>query len=75
MRRALILAALVLAFPCEPAAACHRYRVWHYPSPQRCSVAVVRPVDRSWSVEITGLPEGVTRDLALDQLREKLKAQ
>jgi hypothetical protein len=34
----------------EPALACHRFRVWHYPWPQRCPVALdghrtpVRPV-------------------------------
>jgi hypothetical protein len=44
--------ALVLALLATPAQACHRFRVWKYPYPQRCSVAA----DRSWFVEIAPQP-------------------
>jgi len=38
--RAMFIAGLIAAS--TPAHACHRYRVWHYPWPQRCGIA--RPV-------------------------------
>jgi hypothetical protein len=31
-----IALALALTLAAQPAFACHRYSVWHYPSPQRC---------------------------------------
>jgi hypothetical protein len=34
--------------------ACHRFSVWSYPYPQRCSVGQ----DHNWYVEITKLPGG-----------------
>jgi hypothetical protein len=37
MKRMLMVVALIAAMA-EPAFACHRFRVWHYPWPQRCVV-------------------------------------
>lgn len=48
MRAGLIVALLLVV---SPAQACHRFRVWNYPTPQRCAVAQVQ-VDHSWFVEI-----------------------
>lgn len=48
MRAGLIVVAAALMV--SPAQACHRFSVWKYPFPQRCSVPA--QVDRSWFVEI-----------------------
>jgi hypothetical protein len=37
MTRRLVIAALLIA-AADPALACHRFSVWHFPWPQRCSV-------------------------------------
>ena len=37
MRLALALA-LLMSMPVDTAAACHRFSVWHFSSPQRCGV-------------------------------------
>jgi hypothetical protein len=69
-----ILVAFVIYFAPSDAQACHLHRVWRYPWPQRCYVALApspKPLDR-WNVEITTLPEDIARDLALDLLRDKL---
>ena len=52
MRAGLIV--LAAALMVSPAQACHRFSVWKFPYPQRCSVAHVHAVqeDRSWFVEI-----------------------
>ena len=52
MRAGLIVGTALLMV--SPAQACHRFRVWNFPYPQRCSVAHVQaaPEDRSWFVEI-----------------------
>jgi hypothetical protein len=39
MKRLFMVVALIGAMV-EPALACHRYHVWHYPWPQRCPVAL-----------------------------------
>lgn len=48
MRAGLIVLAASLMV--SPAQACHRFSVWKFPYPQRCSVPA--QVDRSWFVEI-----------------------
>ena len=47
-----VVAAAVLMV--SPAQACHRFRVWNFPYPQRCVVAHVQAAqpDRSWFDEI-----------------------
>ena len=54
MRAGLIALATAIPLVVSPAQACHRFRVWNFPYPQRCSVARVQaaPEDRSWFVEI-----------------------
>lgn len=68
MRAAL---ALVLLLASQPAEACHRFKVWRYPTPQRCdarayvpvrhrviTAAVQKPVDdERVDIEITITPE------------------
>ena len=51
MRAGLIVTAAAMLMV-SPAQACHRFSVWKYPFPQRCTVAQVQ-LDRSWFVEIT----------------------
>ncbi|MBV9288508.1 MAG: hypothetical protein JO288_11920 [Hyphomicrobiales bacterium] len=36
----MFMAVTVIAATTTPALACHRFRVWHYPWPQRCRVAL-----------------------------------
>jgi hypothetical protein len=62
------------------AADAHCFRVWLYPTPQRCWGGAVRAeqhvVDKSWFVEIV-LPSTLTDDerraQAIDQLRRELR--
>lgn len=53
MRAGLIVLAASLMV--SPAQACHRFSVWKYPFPQRCSVAQLQ-LDHSWYVELTDAP-------------------
>jgi hypothetical protein len=34
--------ALALSLAADPAAACHRFSVWRYPTPQRCAVRLAQ---------------------------------
>lgn len=54
MRAGLIALATAIPLVVSPAQACHRFSVWKFPFPQRCSVARVQaaPEDHSWFVEI-----------------------
>jgi len=56
----IVLPALMLGLALasiEPADACHRFHVWHYPQAQRCGASPVRLADaRIWTVEITKVP-------------------
>lgn len=40
----------------QPALACHRFSVWKYPWPQRCSVVHPQVAANAWAVEITTPP-------------------
>lgn len=62
------LAALALLLYAIEANACHRYAVWHYPTPQRCGVFA--RVDRSWTVEITRLPTAWADDGRADAIKQ-----
>src|SRR5580698_339854 len=52
--------AFLLTLLATPADACHIYRVWHYPKPQRCFTALAPPniMRRSHNV-LTALPERI----------------
>lgn len=43
MRRAAIVAAVLLLAMDTAASACHRFRVWNYPTPQQCRVTALTP--------------------------------
>ena len=40
VRALLLVLALLAPASAEAAAACHRYSVWHYPTPQRCGAQI-----------------------------------
>ncbi len=42
MKRALPMLLLIGLSHASPATACHRFKVWRYPTPQRCSVGATR---------------------------------
>jgi hypothetical protein len=42
MKAVVIALALYAAMPADSAAACHRYRVWHFRTPQRCELESAR---------------------------------
>jgi hypothetical protein len=82
------LAVIAITLATDPAAA-HCYRVWRYPTPQRCFTAYAPEAlqhraeeqDRDWKVEITRLPptwnldepEDPDRAKGLNKLKEQLK--
>lgn len=43
MKRAAIVAAVWLLAMESAASACHRFRVWNYPTPQQCRVTALTP--------------------------------
>jgi hypothetical protein len=72
---------IIHIFNIQSAQACHRYKYWYYKTPQRCyTTHVVREYhtahveDKSWTVEITKLPDWdeLERQDAIDELKKKL---
>jgi creatinine amidohydrolase/Fe(II)-dependent formamide hydrolase-like protein len=80
--RVLTIAALLLA-QTAPAAACHRFSVWRYPTPQRCAVAhVAKPAARAMvpaapavatAPHDPAVDEEAERAAAMEQLRVELR--
>ena len=76
--------ALVFMLSAEPALACHHYRSWSYPWPQSCRVTSGAPVhQRNWFVEVkpeprpapAAEPEELTRDQAIETLKQELRTR
>jgi len=81
----LLLVALLLVS--SPAHACHFFKDWRYPQPQRCDdghhggvfhMKQVPAPDKSWYVEVTRMPDAGdkgfgTREEAVKWLRIKLQ--
>jgi hypothetical protein len=74
--------ALVLALLTTPAAACHRFSVWKYPYPQRCSFHVgqieappppVKPPEQSVDIPLPTLDQWIDPPDASGELGERLK--
>ena len=46
--------AIALTLAADPAAACHRFSVWRYPTPQRCAVRLAQEARLRPSAQLRG---------------------
>jgi hypothetical protein len=78
--------ALALTLAADPAAACHRFSVWRYPTPQRCPVRLAQEArprpSAHFRAEVAPAreesrpapPEPIDEDAARAKAIEKLKS-
>jgi hypothetical protein len=71
--------ALALTLAADPAAACHRFSVWRYPTPQRCGLRLAQEAHPRPSRQLReegrpAPPEPIDEDADRAKAIEKLKS-
>jgi uncharacterized protein YciW len=64
-----LVLALIIVGVSEPADACHIYRVWHYPKPQRCFTALAPEQIRNRGQRVSALHQHVSALVNVPQER------